>query len=84
MATQRTLIDLRPGTCVCGCTATTERRFKPGHDQRTKYRLLADHLAGRKVTVTIGKTRQTVTAVEAATYLDTARFSWSAWLETAQ
>lgn len=49
-------------TCECsmlgtGCTATTTRRFAPGHDAKAKSLLLRLHRTGQKAKVTVdGKT----------------------------
>lgn len=74
------VVDLRPNVCTCGCGSATERRFKQGHDQRLKGTLRRAHIDGLTVAVLIGSTRVDVAAVQAATYLDSAKFSWSGWL----
>lgn len=70
-------IDLRPDRCTCGCGLPVTIRFRRGHDTRLKSALRAAHLAGEPVGLLLGTSRVTVTAQQAAEYLDTDRHSWS-------
>src|SRR4051812_36382584 len=66
----RTLVDLRPGFCRCGCGNHTHKHFVPGHNQRLRGELKRSNLRAQRVLVrqSIGPD-QLVSAPEAADLL---------------
>lgn len=75
-----TTVDFRPEHCTCGCGATTQRRFRSGHDLKLKSALRLSHRECRNVKVRLGDRRLEVSALEAASYLKTARSDWPAYV----
>lgn len=47
----RTVLDLRPGVCTCGCGEATKRRFAPGHNTPLIAWLRRDFKQARRVLV---------------------------------
>lgn len=77
------VVDLTPGRCTCGCGESAKARFRQGHDQRLKGILGRAHRDGVRVSVQQGRSKRSMNAVEAAAFLDTSKYSWSAALGSA-
>lgn len=75
-----TTVDFRPEHCTCGCGTSTQRRFRPGHDLKLEAALRTSHRERRNVTVRLGDRRHEVSALEAASYLETVRSDWPAYV----
>lgn len=74
----KTVVDLRPGFCRCGCGNHTPKHFVPGHNQRLRGELVRSYQWARRVVVlqAIGEP-QLVAAPEAADLLGP---EWLAWV----
>lgn len=74
----RTVVDLRPGFCRCGCGNHTDKHFVPGHNQRLRGALTRSYQWARRVLVrqSLGPD-QLVAAPEAADLLGV---EWLAWV----
>ena len=74
----RTMVDLRPGFCRCGCGNHTDKHFVPGHNQRLRGGLTRSYRWARRVAVlqAIGDP-VLVAAPEAADLLGP---EWLAWV----
>lgn len=74
----RTVVDLRPGFCRCGCGNHTAKHFVPGHNQRLRGELARSYCRAMRVAVRqpLGPP-QLVAAPEAADLLGP---EWLAWV----
>jgi hypothetical protein len=80
--TESVTVVLAPGLCACGCGEQVARRFRPGHDARLKGQLVRAARSATRVKVVPESGRpKSLPAVEAAALLDTAKTSWSAYVE---
>ena len=74
----RTVVDLRPGFCRCGCGNHTDKHFVPGHNQRLRGELTRSYRWARRVLIVqaLGEPAL-VAAPEAADLLGP---EWLAWV----
>lgn len=47
----RTVVDLRPGFCRCGCGFRTSKHFVPGHNQRLRGELARSYCRAMRVAI---------------------------------